>query len=223
MEIRVDTTELGRLTNVLIQFRKSAFPSVTRSTLNDLAFETKKNVKKLSYRQFTIRERERQNVFNTGIIVDKAKFERVESMKSRVGLNGSGRWGALYENVKKQETGGAIDKKSMIPLNTVRTGKSNAKKIMSRKKLSKIDISRGNSGKYFTLKSKNGKKYIAEPVGKRKNRKLRLLYTYKKGRKVTIKKRPFLKPSAMEASKKTVEFFKANARKTIARQYGIRL
>lgn len=223
MEIKVDTTELGRLTNVLIQFRKSAFPSVTRSTLNDLAFETKKNVKKLSYRQFTIRERERQNVFNTGIVVDKAKFDRIESMQSRVGLNGSGRWGALSENVKKQETGGAIDKKSMIPLNTVRTGKSNAKKIMSRKKLSKIDISRGNSGKYFTLKAKNGKKYIAEPTGKRKNRKLRLLYTYKKGRKVTIKKRPFLKPSAIEASKKTVEFFKVNARKTIARQYGIRL
>lgn len=223
MEIKVDTTELGRLTNVLIQFRRSAFPSVTRLTLNDLAFETKKNVKKLSYRKFTIRERERQNIFNTGIVVDKAKFERVESMKSRVGLNGSGRWGALSENVKKQETGGAIDKKSMIPLNTVRTGKSNAKKIMSRKKLSKIDISRGNSGKYFTLKAKNGKKYIAEPAGKRKNRKLRLLYTYKKGRKVTIKKRPFLKPSAIEASKKTVEFFKVNARKTIARQYGIRL
>ena len=221
MEIRVDTTELGRLTNVLIQFRKSAFPSVTRSTLNDLAFETKKNVKKLSYRQFTIRERERQNVFNTGIIVDKAKFERVESMKSRVGLNGSGRWGALYENVKKQETGGAIDKKSMIPLNTVRTGKSNAKKIMSRKKLSKIDISRGNSGKYFTLKSKNGKKYIAEPVGKRKNRKLRLLYTYKKGRKVTIKKRPFLKPSAMEASKNTKSIFEKHAKKTLKRKYGI--
>ena len=223
MEIRVDTTELGRFSRKLIQFRKSAFPSVTRLTLNSLAFDTKKNVKKLSYRQFTIRESEKQNVFNTGIVVDKAKFDRIETMKSRVGLNGSGRWGALYENVKKQETGGAIDKKSMIPLNTVRTGKSNAKKIMSRKKLSKIDISRGNSGKYFTLKSKNGKKYIAEPVGKRKNRKLRLLYTYKKGRKVTIKKRPFLKPSAMEASKKTVEFFKANARKTIARQYGIRL
>ena len=111
MEIRVNTTELGRFSKKLIQFRKSAFPSVTRLTLNSLAFDTKKNVKKLSYRQFTIRESEKQNVFNTGIVVDKAKFDRIETMKSRVGLNGSGRWGALSENVKKQEIGGTIDKK----------------------------------------------------------------------------------------------------------------
>ena len=223
MEIRVDTAELGRLSRALIQFRRSAFPSVTRSTLNDLAFETKKNVNKLSYNQFTIRERPRQNVFNTGILVDKAKYDRIEAMKSSVGLNGQSRWGNLSKSVSKQELGGTIDKKSMIPLNTVRVSRSNKKKITKKKNLSKLNFSRGNSGKYFTLKAKNGKKYIAEPVGKRKNRKLRLLYTYKKGRKVTIKKRPFLKPSAIEASKKTVEFFKVNARKTIARQYGIRL
>ncbi len=221
MEIRVDTTELGRFSRKLIQFRKSAFPSVTRLTLNSLAFDTKKNVKKLSYRQFTIRESEKQNVFNTGIVVDKAKFDRIETMKSRVGLNGSGRWGALSENVKKQEIGGTIDKKSMIPLNTARTKEDNTRKIMSKKKLSKIDISRGNSGKYFTFKAKNGKKYIAEPIKKKKKRTLRLLYTYKKSRKVTIKKRPFLKPSAIEASKNTKSIFEKHAKKTLKRKYGI--
>ena len=154
MEIRVDTTELGRFSKKLIQFRKSAFPSVTKLTLNSLAFETKVNVNRLSKKQFTIREKDSQNIFNTGILVDKAKFDRIESMQSRVGLNGSGRWGALSENVKKQEIGGTIDKKSMIPLNTARTKEDNTRKIMSKKKLSKIDISRGNSGKYFTFKAK---------------------------------------------------------------------
>ena len=223
MEIKVDTTELGRFTKKLIQFRKSAFPSVTRLTLNSLAFETKKNVNNLSHKQFTIREKDSQNVFNRGILVDKAKFDRIEAMESRVGLNNQefGRWGDLSFKVAKQEVGGTIDKKSMIPLNTVRTGKSNAKKIMSRKKLSKIDLSRGNSGKYFKLKAKNGKKYIAEPMGKGKKRKLRLLYTYKKGRSVRIKKRPFLIPSAIKASKNTKDIFEKHAKKTLKRKYGI--
>ena len=116
MEIRVDTTELGRLSRELIQFRRSAFPSVTRSTLNDLAFETKKNVNKLSYNQFTIRERPRQNIFNTGVLVEKAKYDRIDAMKSSVGLNGQSRWGNLSKSVSKQELGGTIDKKSMIPI-----------------------------------------------------------------------------------------------------------
>ena len=223
MEIKVDTTELGRLSKALIQFRKSAFPSVTRSTLNDLAFETKKNVKDLSYKQFTIRERPRQNVFNTGILVDKAKYDRIEAMKSRVGLNNQefGRWGDLAFKVAKQEVGGTIDKKSMIPLNTVRISKSNKKKITGKKKLSKLNLNRGNTGGYFKFKAKNGKKYIAEPMGKGKKRKLRLLYTYKKGRSVRIKKRPFLIPSAIKASKNTKDIFEKHAKKTLKRKYGI--
>ena len=225
MEIRVDTTELGRFTKKLIQFRKSAFPSVTRSTLNDLAFETKKNVKDLSYKQFTIRERPRQNVFNTGILVDKAKYDRIEAMKSRVGLNNQefGRWGDLSFKVAKQEVGGTIDKKSLIPLNTVRVSRSNKKKIKKKKSLSKLNFSRGNSGGYFKFNAKNGKQYIAEPIGRGKRRKLRLLYTFKKGRSVRIKKRPFLMPSAIKASFKTTEFFRKNARRTIGKKYGIKL
>lgn len=225
MEIKVDTTELGRLSKALIQFRKSAFPSVTRSTLNDLAFETKKNVKDLSYKQFTIRERPRQNVFNTGILVDKAKYDRIEAMKSRVGLNNQefGRWGDLAFKVAKQEVGGTIDKKSMIPLNTVRISKNNKKKITGKKKLSKLNLNRGNTGGYFKLKAKNGKQYVAEPIGRGKRRRLRLLYTYKKGRSVRIKKRPFLMPSAVKASFKTTEFFRKNARRTIGKKYGIKL
>lgn len=225
MEIKVDTTELERLSKALIQFRKSAFPAVTRSTLNDLAFETKKNVKNLSYKQFTIRERPRQNIFNTGILVDKAKFDRIESMQSRVGLNNQefGKWGELAFKVAKQEVGGTIDKKSMIPLKSVRIGKDNKRKIQNRKKLTKIDLKSKNKGGYFKFKAKNGKQYIAEPMGKGKRRKLRLLYTYKKGRSVRIQKKPFMLPSAMQASKKTNEFFKTNARRTIARKYGIKL
>lgn len=223
MEIKVDTTELGRLSRALIQFRRSAFSSVTRSTLNDLAFETKKNVNKLSYNQFTIRERPRQNIFNTGILVEKAKYDRIETMKSSVGLNGQSRWGNLSKSVAKQELGGTIDKKSMIPLNTVRVSRSNKKKITGKKKLSKLNLNRGNTGGYFKFKAKNGKQYIAEPVGRGKRRKLRLLYTYKKGRSVRIKKRPFLMPSAIKASFKTTEFFRKNARRTIGKKYGIKL
>ena len=223
MEIKVDTTELGRLSRALIQFRRSAFPSVTRSTLNDLAFETKKNVNKLSYNQFTIRERPRQNIFNTGILVEKAKYDRIETMKSSVGLNGQSRWGNLSKSVSKQELGGTIDKKSMIPLNTVRVSRSNKKKITKKKNISKLNFSRGNTGGYFKFKAKNGKQYIAEPVGRGKRRKLRLLYTYKKGRSVRMKKRPFLMPSAIKASFKTTEFFRKNARRIIGKKYGIKL
>ena len=217
MEIRVDTAELGRLSRALIQFRRSAFPSVTRSTLNDLAFETKKNVNKLSYNQFTIRERPRQNVFNTGILVDKAKYDRIEAMKSSVGLNGQSRWGNLSKSVSKQELGGTIDKKSMIPLNTVRVSRSNKKKITKKKNLSKLNFSRGNSGGYFKFNAKNGKQYIAEPAGKGKRRKLKLLYTFKKGRSIRIKPKPFLIPSAVKASRKTEYFFRKNAKRVIER------
>lgn len=223
MEINIDTTELGRLSQALIQFRRSAFPSVTRLTLNDLAFETKKNVNKLAGRQFTIREKANQNIFNKGIVVEKAKFDRIESMKSRVGINNTqqGRWGGLAGKVSKQETGGIVNKRSMIALNTVRTSKSNSKKIMSRKKPSKINLSSGNSGGHFILKSKNGKKYVTEKQGRKG--KLKLLYSYKKSRKANIQKRPFLAPSGIKASKKTIEFFRINARKTIGRQYGINI
>mgnify|MGYP000851062146 CR=1 FL=1 len=217
MEIRVDTTELGRLSRALIQFRRSAFPSVTRSTLNDLAFETKKNVNKLSYNQFTIRERPRQNIFNTGILVEKAKYDRIETMKSSVGLNGQSRWGNLSKSVSKQELGGTIDKKSMIPLNTVRVSRSNKKKITKKKNLSKLNFSRGNSGGYFKFNAKNGKQYIAEPAGKGKRRKLKLLYTFKKGRSIRIKPKPFLIPSAVKASRKTEYFFRKNAKRVIER------
>ena len=217
MEIRVDTTELGRLSRALIQFRRSAFPSVTRSTLNDLAFETKKNVNKLSYNQFTIRERPRQNIFNTGVLVEKAKYDRIEAMKSSVGLNGQGRWGNLSKSVSKQELGGTIDKKSMIPLNTVRVSRSNKKKITKKKNLSKLNFSRGNSGGYFKFNAKNGKQYIAEPAVKGKRRKLKLLYTFKKGRSIRIKPKPFLMPSAVKASRKTEYFFRKNAKRVIER------
>lgn len=217
MEIRVDTTELGILSRELIQFRRSAFPSVTRSTLNDLAFETKKNVNKLSYNQFTIRERPRQNIFNTGVLVEKAKYDRIEAMKSSVGLNGQSRWGNLSKSVSKQELGGTIDKKSMIPLNTVRASRSNKKKITKKKNLSKLNFSRGNSGGYFKFNAKNGKQYIAEPAVKGKRRKLKLLYTFKKGRSIRIKPKPFLMPSAVKASRKTEYFFRKNAKRVIER------
>lgn len=196
MRLDVNTDASIQLTAKLEKLNRSAFPSAVRNTLNETAFNTKKLVPKNAKDKFTIRQ---SNLFTRFVLVDKASGFNVNTMVSKVGIDANTK-NKLAEGLEKQETGGVITGRKLLAHDKARISSSPNKKVKQSNYLNKVsNVSRkGNRNKSkYVMIEKGSKRTIFET----KNGKLNPLYIVRNTNKTRVKTRPFMKPSANEASK----------------------
>lgn len=206
MRLDVNTDASIKLTAKLERLHRSAFPSAVRNSLNEVAFNSKKLVPKTASENFTIRQK---NFFNRMTIVNKASGFDVSKMVSKVGIDGSKK---ISEGLEKQETGGNIQGRKLIAHDMSRVSGSNAKKVKSRnflKKLNNIGTAqkRIKGSKYFRIK-KGVKETVFERTGKNK---ITPIYNYRKTKISKVDSKPFISPSALQASRQMESIYKKQA------------
>lgn len=210
MKLDVNTDAAIQLTARLEKLHRSAFPSAVRNTLNDAAFMTKTLVPKKAEHNFTIRQK---NVFSRLTVVDKAKGFDLNSMKSIVGINANApKSTKLAEGLEKQELGGSIQGRKLVPHNLGRISGSYAKKVQSKNQFSKIGglgtpRNRIKGAKYILIKKSGSNGTVFNTTGNR----LKPVYTYRNTKTSRVKAKPFLYPSALEAQSQMSNFYKKNA------------
>jgi len=206
LDVNTDATII--LTAKLEKLHRSAFPNSVRNTLNDVAFEAKKLVPENANKNFTIRQK---NLFSRFTKVEKAKGWDVKSMVSAVGIDGTTQ-GKLTKGLATQETGGNIDGRKLTPHNLARISGSYGKKIKAKnqfKNLDKIGTAkkRVKGSKYFRIKN-GSKETVFERVSKNK---IVPIYNVRQTKISRVKANPFIKPSAVQASKQMERIYYKNA------------
>ena len=233
----VNNSESIILTAKLEKLHKSAFPSAVRNTLNNAAFETKKNVPIIAAQKFITRQK---TFFKRFTVVDKADGFNVNKMKSTVGID-SRQNRELAQNLESQEFGGMVKGKKLIPHDDARVGKSQSKRVSSKNYLPKVKIHnatkaykahRGTRNSKFVAAimstAKSGKKHMSLSTSgngivyevtaiskniksKKINFKIKKLYTVRSTRTHSVKASGFMKKSSNLAAKEIDVFFKKNA------------
>lgn len=222
--ITIGTKDVFKLADALKDMHRSALPNVVRFTLNDLAFNVKKNTLQQSSQKFFINRTKTFFKANSG--VQKAKGYDINTMVAEVGMTKKTK---ASKNLKFQEKGGTIPDRAFIPMVTSRTGKNIKKRIPKRNQLSNIDLIRANKTRgnrkqrliRSAFKGKQLKKdvlfegvvYNVKTAIKLKRSiriKLLPLYSYKRGRSAKVKKSPFMSTAGMKSAQRTDEFFKKN-------------
>lgn len=209
MKLDVNTDSAIQLTAKLEKLHRSAFPSAVRNTLNDVAFETKKLIPKKAEGKFTIRQ---NNLFSSFTKVEKANGWNVNSMVSKIGIDGSKPKGEkVAKGLEVQETGGNLKGRKLTPHNMGRISGSYGKKLKFQKRFDKISSIgtskiRVKGSKYFRI-DKGSKGTVFEKVGKR----ITPIYNYRSNPITKLKKQPFIEPSAKESIKQMELIYKKNA------------
>lgn len=108
--IKIDSSELKRYEKKLNDLHRSAFPNAIRSTLNDAAFEMKKNNLHTSAAK-NFKHTRSKSFFKKFSGVKKAKGWDINKMYSEIGMLDMGNKSArkAVENMKLHEIGGVID------------------------------------------------------------------------------------------------------------------
>jgi hypothetical protein len=206
MKLDVNTDSAIQLTAKLEKLHRSGFPSAVRNTLNDLAFETKKQIPLQAKNEFTIRQK---NLFNKFSVVQKATGFNVNSMSSKVGIDAS-QFPNVAEGLAKQETGGNIQGSKLIPHDKGRISGSYQKKLKTKNRLSSIKIATRRNrvkGAKFVLLKKGSNGTVFEI----NNGKLSPVFIYQQSRNKKIKKRSYIAPSVKIAVSKTEMLYQKNA------------
>ncbi len=111
--LNVNTDEVVRYSNKLEKLHRSAFPIAIRGTLNNGAFDVKKNTMPASAdKEFTIR---RKNFFKANSRVNMAKGFNIRTMQAIIGFIGTQQ---AVEDLEQQEEGGIIKGRTFIPNRT---------------------------------------------------------------------------------------------------------
>ena len=241
--IKIDTKQLIYLANELKEVHRAALPNAARSTLNDIAFDVKKNTLYQSVTKNFDYLRQ-PNLFKAYSGVMKATGWDVQKMESTVGMMpsmASGKAEKTIQRLQAQEEGGTLDS-SFIASDEARTGgvkkgkvskskwKGNLTKVASvpfgeKQKLIRevtgSQISKGGKGKGVAILYGN---VLYEIQGFKRLRKtnsiklsLKKLYTYKKSRTVNIKATHFVKEAGLVSIQKLPTFFQQNAEKQLSK------
>lgn len=208
MHLNINTKAVNGLTSKLNNMHRAAFPNAVRNTLNDAAFKAKELAPKKAGQQFTVRQK---NLFSRFTVIDKAKGYDVGAMVSKVGLDGS-KQSKLVDGLEKQETGGNIEGRKLVPHNKGRVSGSYAKKLQAKNQFGKMGElatrkKRVKGAKYILIKKSGSKGTVFNIKGK----KLTPVFSYRNTKITRLKPRPFLTPGAKLAGKKIEEFYKKNA------------
>lgn len=243
MIININSTALVQHTNRLEKMHRSALPNAVRNTLNNAVYDVKTN--SMPKKAGATFQRRNPNFFKSQSRFENAKGFDVNSMKATIGfVEGGLKGGNNYavKDLESQEHGGNIDKKSFIPLNESRTGKSYSKNVRSNARLTNIDriinarnqkgktkaekfvkaiIKAGNGG-YVLGSEFKGQNILFKVSSVRSNIKTRqlqyklvALYDYQKGRSVKVKSTHFMEDASLQSANKMEVYYINNARKEI--------
>ena len=246
--INVDQKELVKLVVRLERTRRSAYPAAIRDTLNSLAFDVKqKTLIEETNRDFINRNK---NFFKVFSQVQPARGFNVKTMRSVVGMTEAPRGGKPSQagrNMKPRQVGGSgIDGRTLIPMDTARTSKSNRKGVrktfrlneLDRRKLYNTRESKGRTPKQQLIKTvlvaakeagpgalilHNDTLFSLKKVASGRRQKQLLLdlipiYSYKDGRKAKVGKTSnFTYRASKRSQKKTPEFWRKQANRQLAR------
>ena len=239
--LNINTDALVALTNKLEKLHRSDLPIAIRNTLTNAAKLTKtQSLLKITNETFTNRNK---SFFKAKSRFEAAKGFNIRQMKATVGMIDLRRNSGDHavRNLEEQERGGTIGGRSFIPRDTAREGGNNAAKVMTRNRISKINInnivritrSRGKNAKQRFIKSAlfakskfRTKAFVlrrnilfridAFSLSKRTGKlrlKLTPIYSFRKGRSVKISATGFMKRSTLIQAKKLDILFKKEAEK----------
>lgn len=213
----INTKAHIELTAKLGKLHRSALPVAVRGTLNDLAFETKKNIPETASRKFTTRN---PSFFRAFSSVDRARGFDINSMTATVGINPS-KGSKVAEGLEKQETGGAIQGRKLIPHDKGRVSGSHSKRLRRKHRFGNIKIGdsrkKGQGSINYLLIKKGSKGTVFEIKGTGRRRKLTPVYSYRSSKTSRVQSSPFMKPASIMAMKKINTFYRIQAERQFKR------
>lgn len=242
---RVDTAEVEKFSKKLQIISKSALPVAIRESLNDCARDMKMKTMVESAKKSFISRTQNDNFFRANSAYQKATGFNISSMEATMGMTENnlrdGGKNHAIKDLEEQESGGTIEKSTMIPLNSARTGNNAKKLVRANARLKSIkgavnaNSYRGmNQGQKFLLaamKAGNGGYVIAANKGENllwrinsvfssiKSKGLVVkatpLYDVNKGRSVKVKATHFVEKAAEKTHKKIDGYFIERAEKAI--------
>lgn len=225
MQFNVNTDAIVKFTVKLEKLHRSAFPSAVRGTLNKMAFDLKTNTMPMEASK--VFEHRSPNFFKANSKFENATGFDVATMKATVGfystsLKGSNNF--AVEDLEQQEHGGTIKKKSFIPMKPARVGNSTGKIVRANARLSamkRIVSAKDSTGKNDKEKFRKAVYYagVGGLVLGNKNPlilwrvnslkrlsggafKMTPLYSYKKGRSITVSATNFMERAASQTAQK---------------------
>jgi len=163
----VNTDASIALTAKLEKLHRSAFPVAVRQTLNRAAFTTKREMPNTAKKAFRKSNRPGLSRFIRAFsAVDKATGFSLPSMKATVGINPA-KGSDVAKGLEKQEYGGVIESRKLIPHDKGRTSGSFNKRVKSQNRFNKISFVSGRPSKNRSRKSNIvAQAYVAAQTGK---------------------------------------------------------
>jgi hypothetical protein len=236
MKLDINTNAAVKFANTLEKIHKSALPLAVRGTLNKAVFDVKKNT--MPAHAKAIFEQRSPNFFKANSRFENATGTNVNQMKATVGFvenNLKGGNNYAVQDLEEQERGGRIGHRSFVPLKRARIGNSKSKNVRANYRLSKIKrivdarkISGRNKAAKFVhamaIAGKdgfvlNGNTLFKVNSLKRKGSGFSTtpIYSFKKARKVSVKRTGFMEKSSIESAKKMQYFFADEAKRQISK------
>lgn len=243
--LNINMDAVVRHTSKLERMHKSALPVAIRTALNSAAFDVKKRTMPAAADAAFVKRK--PNFFKANSKVEMATGFQIENMRSIVGFKPLSGNNKAVDELEQQEEGGVINNRTLIPMDTARSGGSNQKlvranaRLAALKKQKVIDASKvkSESAKQrfiraaikaqeldaLVLGNKNGGKRTLSRINSiafnKKKRTLKIkrtpLYTYDQGRVVRVKATNFMKRASMESGLQLEEHYIKAASKQIQR------
>jgi len=239
MYLNINTDAVVKYTAKLEKLHRSRLPLAIRQTLNNAAFDVKKNtMPKQAKKIFVGRDK---NFFKAKSSVGMAKGWNIKTMTSTVGFKEGNKKNRAVRELEEQEHGGNLGGKSFIPLDTARVNKSNRKKIRKAnlydKKLKFLEAKKSKGKTYkqrfiktafkvgvngFVLSERINSEggstlWKIQKLSTTKKLKLKSvgIFTVKKNKVVKIKKTNFMRTSSLQSAKNLERWYIQNANKQI--------
>lgn len=238
--ITVDFTEFREVQSSLNKLHRAVLPNAVRFTLNDLAFDVKKNTLFESIQKnFEIVKS--PSLFKKHSLVMKAEGWDVSKMKSTVGLMPSSNTAKVMDRIATHEEGGMLESR-FIANDIARVGGLHKGKILKNKWLGSIkniqNVPFGNKQELIKAVTRTGIKrggkgkgnavlyghILYEIKGFKRLRKtntielhLDRIYSYKKNRHVKVKATHFMAEAVSKTAVNIQEAFTKNVNIQIAK------
>lgn len=235
------------LTAKLERLHRSAFPVAVRGTLNRAALKAKKEMPNTAKKAFKRSNRPGLATFIRAFsTVDKATGFTIKTMKATVGINAN-KGSQIAEGMEKQEFGGTIKGRKLIPHDRGRTSGSYTKRLQKKYQSNKLDFVKGKSKGRTRKSNAVAKAIVAQRTGKMilqkrnksgglgsvfrirslsfsgngPNRNVRFkvtpIYIYRRTKTSRVKASPFVKPAVQRAIKTIPDLYRREAEKQFKR------
>jgi hypothetical protein len=240
MRFNINTDAAVGFSNTLEKLGKTALPNAVRGTLNKAVFDVKKStLDKFAAKNFTKRQ---MNFFKANSRFENAKGSVVKNMKATIGMvstNLQGKNNFAVKDLQQQEHGGNIGGKAFIPTVFARRGNALKGLVKPNLRISLIKEKIINAHKQKAKNPSQGFVQAAIEAGsggfvlynnmvfridlpprsviksKRTIIKRTPIYSAKKGRKVKVKPRNFMKEASRETAKKMQAFYEEGAKRQL--------